>query len=146
MDQGNLSRMAQMGVGTIYWAVSEADYVAACSHAGTYAIRGLPRIEVLTDASRFPAVTFSGPPRPVGSTSIVASLEALGVGNVPQSRALDSLWIEPVDGISGPARLCKDQPASFLMVSSTADGQIDFANGRLIAVWLDGHQVVWEQV
>ena len=142
MDQGNLSRMAQMGVGTIYWAVCEADYVAARSHAGTYAIPGLPRIEVLTDASRFPVVTFSGAPPRASSTSIAATLETLGVGNVPQSKALDSLWIEPADGISGPARLCKDQPASFLMVSSTADGQIDFANGSLISVWLDGHQVV----
>jgi hypothetical protein len=142
MDQGNLSRMAQMGVGTIYWAVSEADYVAARSHAGTYAIRGLPRIEVLTDASRLPAVTFSGPPQQADSTSIGATLEALGVGNVPQSRALDSLWIESPDGISGPARLCKDQPASFLMVTSMADGEVDFMNGRLISVWLDGHLVV----
>ncbi|MDX2429096.1 MAG: M14 family zinc carboxypeptidase [Xanthomonadales bacterium] len=141
MDQGNLSRMAQMGVGTIYWVVSETDYVAACSHAGTHAIRGLPRIEVLTDTSRFPVLTFSGAPPRAGSTSIAATLEALCVGDVPDSRALDSLWIEPADGISGPARLCKDQPASFLMVSSIADGQIDFANGRLISVWLDGHQV-----
>ena len=142
MDQGNLSRLAQMGVGTIYWAVSEADYAVALKHAGTYAVLGLPRIEVLVDASRFPKLTFAGPPPHARSASISATLEALGVGNMPASRAFDALWMAPADGVTSPPRLCKDQPASFLMVSSTADGQIDFANGRLISVWLDGHLVV----
>jgi hypothetical protein len=37
--------------------------------------------------------------------------------------------------------LIKDKPASFLMVSPTIDGQIDFAVSRLVSVWLDGQNI-----
>ena len=142
MDQGNLSRLAQMGVGTIYWEATEADYVAALAHAATYAMRGLPRIEVLINASKLPTIMLSGPPPIARSNSINASMEALGLGGLPESRVLDSLWVEPADGKPGSARLCKDQPASFVMVTSTDEGQIDFTDGKLISVWIDGCQLV----
>lgn len=39
------------------------------------------------------------------------------------------------------ARLSKDKPASFLMVSPGDNGQFDLNTGQLLSVWLDGHEV-----
>lgn len=141
LDQGNLTQLAQMGVGTIYWAVSEADHVAAKVHADSLAIQGLPQIEVLTNPLVFPKLILAGPSTPAGSTSMETILDALGVDDFPESGAPQALWMEPTGGNYRPARLCKDRPASFLMVSSGSDGQVDWKASQLLSVWLDGHEV-----
>ena len=140
LDQNNLARLARMGVGTIYWAVGEHDTVAACLHADTLASRDAPRIVVVADTSGLPAVILSEPPPGPVSTSIGAILEALGVAGA-EGASLDSLCVKSADGIFKTARLCKDQPASFLLLSSSPGGQLDFTSSRLISVWLDGYQL-----
>ncbi|MGB5290858.1 MAG: M14 family zinc carboxypeptidase [Lysobacterales bacterium] len=141
LDQGNLTRLARMGVGTIYWLVSEADYFAARSHADTLAIQGLPRIEVLTNFSILPGLLLSGPPTRTGSTSMSAILDSLGVDVKAGRVALETLWMAPLGERHPSARLCKNGPASFLMVSAGDDGQFDLHTGQLLSVWLDGHEV-----
>jgi len=141
LNQDNLKCLAQMGVGTIYWSVSEVDHVAATVHAGSLAIQGLPRIEVLTNPVIFPKLILSGPPTRSGSTSLGSILDDLGVVGLPGSGAPESLWMESMGGNYRPAHLCKDRPASFLMVSSSGDGQFDWNTSQLLSVWLDGHEV-----
>ena len=140
-NQENLTRLAQMGVGTIYWSVSEVDHVAATVHAGSLAIQGLPGIEVLTNPVAFPKLILSGPPTRSGSTLLVNILGDLGVVGLPGNGAPESLWMASTGGNYRPAHLCKDRPASFLMVSSSGDGQFDWNTSQLLSVWLDGHEV-----
>ena len=142
LDQENLARLARLGVGTIYWAVSEADHVSATAHADTLAIQGLPGIEVLTNPLSFPKLILSGPITRAGSTSMLEILDTLGVESVAGNGALETLWMEPTDENYGSARLCKDMPASFLVVSSGVDGRFDLKNSQLLSVWLDGHEIV----
>lgn len=141
LDQENLARLARLGVGTIYWAVDEADHVQATKHAETLAIQGLPRVEVLANPLSFPTLILSGPPSRAGSTSMVEILDALGVDGSEGNGAIETLWMEPASQNYSVARLCKDRPASFLMVSSVADGRFDLRTSQLLSVWLDGHEV-----
>ena len=142
LDQDNLACLAQMGVATVYWAVDAADNVAARQHAETLAIRGLPRIEVQTSPASLPAVVLSTPPAQSGSGALSAILDAFGVGGSRDRRAMDSLWTESPDSGRRPAHLCKDRPASFLVVTPGGDDQLDPVSSRLVSAWLDGHQVV----
>ena len=141
LDQENLNRLAQMGIGKIYWAVSEADQVAARVHADSFDLRGLPRIEVLTNPVILPKLILSAPPVPARSTSLLNVLDALGVNDLPGSAAPELLWMEATRGNNRQTRLCKDRPASFLMVSSEGDGQVDWNTSQLLSVWLDGHEI-----
>jgi hypothetical protein len=142
MGKGNLARLARLGVGIIYWEVSQADRLAAWRYADTCAIRGLPRIEVLTSPSKTSVFKLAGPPKHSKVTTISEVLEALGAESPRESRALDLMWMEPTGAGLNPAALRKDQPASFLMVSTGGGGKIDFLSNRLISVWLDGHRVI----
>ena len=141
LDHANLTLLAQMGVGTIYRAVSEADHLAATLHADSLALRGLPRVEILTNPLVFPRLILSGPPTRAGSASMVSILDALGADVLAGSGAAESLWMAPTGGKHRPARLCKDKPASFLMASPGGDGQFDWKTSQLLSVWLDGHEV-----
>lgn len=141
LDQDNLTRLAQMGVGTVYWEVSEADQVAAIVYADTLAIPGLPRVEVLTNPSSLPELRLSGPPSGVGLTQIGEILNVLGAGIWSGKEALETIWMEPAGENGRSARLSKDKPASFLVVSPGDDGRFDLNTSQLLSVWLDGHQV-----
>jgi hypothetical protein len=141
LDEANLSRLAQIGVGTVYWAVDAEDNVVAQLYADTLAIRELPRIVVRTDPAAFPEVVLSGMPVRVTSTSIGEILASLGIDDSQNNSSLDSLWLEPPGSGTRPALLCKDQPASFLIISSKAGDQLELASSRLESVWVDGHRV-----
>jgi hypothetical protein len=77
----------------------------------------------------------------VASNSLSATLAALGVESSGGHDAIAQLWSGQAGNKPESARLRRHQPASFLMVSSTADGQIDFKASRLVSVWLDGQKV-----
>jgi hypothetical protein len=142
LDQGNLAGLARLGVGTIYWAVGEADHVSATEHADTLAIQGLPRIKVLANPLSFPKLILSGPPGRAGSTSMMEILNVLGVDSSAEIDPLETLWMEPTGENYSFARLCKDRPASFLVASSGVDGRFDLKTSQLLSVWLDGHEAV----
>jgi hypothetical protein len=141
LNQDNLARLARMGVGAIYWAVDAADNLAARSHAETLAVPALPRIEVQTNPAVFPEAILAGPPPNPGSTSLVAILVALGLGNLRHINQLGQLWMSPAGANFAPARLRKDHQASFLIVSGATDGQVDLDSSSLVSVWLDGQRV-----
>lgn len=141
LNQPGLARLAQMGVGTIYWVVDAAEHLAARLHAENLAIQGLPRLEVQTSPVVFPEVILSSPPPVSGSTSLAAILAVLGLGDVCDIAQLGHLWMSPEGADFAPARLLKDRQASFLIVSAASDGQIDPGTSKLVSVWLDGHQV-----
>jgi len=86
----------------------------------------------------------SGPPALPGSASLDAILRALGVESPEGAVEAGKLWLKKIDRKNGSARLRKYQPASFLVVSSGGEGQVDPSTNRLISVWLDGRQVTLE--
>lgn len=144
LEQRNLASLAQMGVGTVYWAVDEADYVKATLHSDRLFLRGMPRIRVLSSPSEFPEIILSEPPAETGSKLLGSVLQALGVDNLQEGSTTRQLWMESTGAGFKSARLRKDQPASFLVVSPAADGQVDFETSRLLSVWLDGHEIALE--
>lgn len=141
IDDHNLLRLARLGVGVIYWAVDKTEMEAARDVAKQHAIQGKPRIVVLSDSTRLPHIVLSQPPPPVASNSLSAILAALGVESSNPHSATAQLWVRQPGDKPELGRLRKNQPASFLLVSSTADGQIDFNTSRLVSVWLDGQKV-----
>lgn len=142
LDHENLSRLARLGVGTVYWSVSESHQDAARTHARQSGIQGLPRIEVLTGPGAFAGIILSGPPAlPDEPASLGVTLGALGVEGPDYGAALEKLWVPSGHERLESPPLRKNRPASFLMVSSSNDGQLDFASSRLISVWLDGQEV-----
>jgi hypothetical protein len=144
IDDENLTRLARLGIGVIYWEVDTAVVDAARAHARAVAGRGKPRIEVRTDTAIFPEIVLSGPLSANGSISLVEVLAALGLKSPYDADIFKKLWVRTDDDKAGLARLRKNQPASFILVSSTGDGQIDLNNSRLISVWLDGQEITLE--
>lgn len=142
LDRENLLLLARLGVGTVYWAVSEDHRYAALAHASQSVTQGMPLVKVQTNTTGFPEVVLSGPPAlPEAPVTLAAALQALGQEGSDYSAALAKLWMPiSAEGLESPP-LIKHRPASFVMVSSTADGQIDFATSRLLSVWLDGQEV-----
>lgn len=142
LNPENLLRLGRLGVGTVNWAVSEDDQDAAMAYASQTAIQGMPLIKVQTNTAGFPEVVLSGPPPlPEEPLTLAATLQALGEEGPDFSAALAKLWM-PIsgEGLESPP-LIKHRPASFVLVSSTVDGQIDFATSRLLSVWLDGQEL-----
>ena len=141
LDAKGLLRLAQLGVGVVYWAVRETDVEKVQAYATEFAIQGLPRIEVLTDATSLPHVILTGTPPQTGPAPLSETLKALGVKNPAGPDVLGKMWMKTADEKAGSARLRKHQPASFLIVSSRHNGLVDLATDRLMSVWLDGQQV-----
>jgi hypothetical protein len=141
IDEQNLLRLARLGVGVIYWAVDKTDMDEARTFAKQHAVQGKPRIVVISDSTKLPHIVLSRPPAPVASSSLSEVLAALGVESPSSHAAIAQLWIRQPGDKPESARLRKNQPASFLLVSSTSDGQIDFSTSRVKSVWLDGQKV-----
>jgi len=142
LTQANLARLARLGVGTVCWEVSASNRGEALAHAAQSGGRGMPRIEVHADPGNLPAAVLSGPPTPAEEPGNLAGiLQALGVEDAEDVTALAKLWVPAAADKPETPPLIKDRPASFLMVSAGADGQVDLAASRLVAVWLDGQQV-----
>jgi|GEM_PF-546437 len=142
LNQQNLSRLARLGVGTVYWIVSESHQDAALDYARQSAIQGLPSIEILIEPANFPGIVLNGPPSmPDEPATLGATLRALGVDKSDDAAALEKLWmLSNGERLESPP-LIRNHPASFLLVSPAANGRIDLDSSRLVSVWLDGQQV-----
>lgn len=140
MNRDQLKNLARLGVGAVYWIVEESKNLSAQRVADSLAIQGAPRIEVCTKPDRLPKTVLTGPPLKPASATLGATLTALGVETSSGIDALAGMWMNTADRLL-PARLCKDQPATFLIVSPGQGGQIDLQASKLLSTWLDGHQV-----
>jgi len=131
-----------LGIGTVYWSVSDNHRQSALTYSEQLANRGLPKIEVLTNPDRFPAVILSGPPSPPDTpASLGAILESLGVEGADKTGMLGKMWMVSAEGGLESPPLIKKRRASFLIVTPSNKGQIDFDEARLESVWLDGQQI-----
>lgn len=142
LTRNNLSRLARLGVAVLCWEVDPDRGLDALDHAGVVGGPGLPRIDVRCAPGSVPDVLLAGPPAmPEASPSLTTVLEALGMEGSDPFAALEKLWAHTPAGKRETPPLTMDKPASFLMVSAGADGQIDFSASRVVAVWVDGHRV-----
>jgi hypothetical protein len=146
LDTKSLSRLARLGVGTIYWAVEETQQQAAIDVASKHDDRGLPRIRVLSSPSEMPQILLTEPPQPATSFSWHATLLALGVKQPTEADSIGQLWMKAADHKLGSARLRKTQTASFLIVKPAPDGQINDSRAEIVSIWLDGQQVDLERL
>jgi hypothetical protein len=145
LDTKSLSRLARLGVGTIYWAVDKAQQQAALDVASEHDDRGLPRIKVLSDSSEMPQIVLTEPPQPATSSSWHATLQVLGVNHPTKADSIAQLWMKPAEHRVGSARLRKSQAASFLIVKPAPDGQISDSRAEIVSIWLDGQQVALDK-
>jgi hypothetical protein len=141
LDEIALSRLARFGVGTVYWSVSPRRSEAARNFAHQSSDEGLPRIEVVTAPSPFPGLVLSGPPPETRSASLAGVLAALGAEGWNTLERLQELWINERGSEPNPPRLRQGVAASFLLVSPAPEGDIDFTETDLTAVWLDGQKI-----
>ncbi len=141
LDEESLARMARLGVGTVAWSVGRRRASAALALADRLRAPGHPLVEVVTDSAQLPELVLDEPPQPAARRSLGAILGALGVEDWASVGELHRLWRdEPGDGPHLP-RMRQGQAASFLLISPAPEGQIDFKQSDLDAVWLDGHQI-----
>ena len=143
LDHENLSRLARLGVGTLYWSVGEGHRQSALTVAGQTVGQGIPGIEVLTNPDHFPEVVLDGPPSmPDISALLDVTLQTLEVESADQEGVLAKMWIKKSGENMELPPLRKHQSASFLIIAPVSNGEIDFEASRLESVWLDGSQVV----
>ena len=141
LDTKSLTSLARLGVGTIYWAVDNAQQQAALDVASEHDHRGLPRIRVLGNPSDLPQIVLTEAPKPAASSSWHATLQTLGVKRPTEADSIGQLWMNTAEHRVGSARLRKSQAASFLIVKPAPDGQINDSRAEIVSVWLDGQQV-----
>jgi len=142
INDENLSRLARLGVGTVYWSVSGKHRREALAFADELSTQGSPRIEILTNPERFPEAVLSGSPAPLGASANLAEImEYLGVKGKDNADALGKMWMSAAGGSLNTPPLLKKKPASFLIVTSANNGQIDFNGSRLESVWLNGQRI-----
>ena len=145
LDTESLTRLARLGVGTIYWAVDKEQQQAALDVVSEYDDRGLPRIRVLGNPSDLPQIVLTEPPQPAASSSWHATLQALGVNRPTEADSIGQLWTNSAEHRVGSARLRKSQAASFLIVKPVPDGQINDSRTEIVSIWLDGQQVALDK-
>ena len=141
LDEDVLSRLARLGVGTLYWSVSQRRADAARDLARKSSAEGLPRIEVVAAPSPLPRLVLSKPPPEASSESLASVLEALGVEEWSTPEQLQGLWVHEPGTEPNPPRLRPGMGASFLLLSPAPEGRIDFTDSDLAAVWLDGRKI-----
>ncbi len=130
-------------MGTVCWEVSESKRANALAHAAQSGGQGLPRIEVQVSPGNLPETVLHEPPAELDEPfNLAAILRTLGVEDSDCTAALANLWVPAAADKPETPPLIKDRPASFLMVTAAAGGQIDLQASRLVAVWIDGHEVM----
>ena len=147
LDEEVLTRLAELGVGTVRWIVKPRRAGPARRHADRLAAAGRARLEVVPAPAGEPWLRLDGPPAATRSAAladvVVALLgekrrgEAIGLS---AGELLDRLWATGGER-PGTPRLGRGEPASFLLLSPAPEGRIDPTRAALVAVWLDGVEV-----
>ena len=148
LDEGGLARLAGMGVSTVRWQVKSRHLDRARVRASLLNAAPGARIEVTDEVTSPLWVMLEGPPARAGSELLRDQLVALGgklmkgdlESELPE-HALQRLWPRAEDRSGSGAIIRPRQPASFLLVSPAAEGQIDFETARLTSVWVDGREI-----
>lgn len=141
LDEATLSRLARLGVGSLYWSVRQRRSEAARDLVHELETQGLPQIEVVVGPSPQPELTLTGPPAGASSRSLADVLEALGAEEWSTLEHLQALWVSEPGSEPSPPRLRQGRTASFLVLSPVPRGEINFTETRLTEVWLDGHKI-----
>ena len=138
-----LSEVARLGVGTVFWKVSPRKIGAAKALAGGLAGAGRATLEVVPKEAEMPWLRLTGPPGTPGSDSLSDVVEALGGDSQRMdmdSEILDRLCRVPESGARQPV-LRRGRPATFVLLSPAADGEIDPGSARLDSVFINGLDV-----
>ena len=141
LDRENLSRLTQLGVGRLYWAVSKGQHEKASELMAEIAGLGLPQIEVVTKPEVFPLAVMSGPPPSNRPANLAGLLKALGLKDMDGEYNLHDMWMKTSMNNSPVARLSKNRPATFLVIAPVRAGQVDHELSQLQSVWLNGREI-----
>ncbi len=139
-----LEDLAGLGVGTVYWKVSDRKIEAAESLARELAGRGRSRLEVISKPAKMPWLVLKTPPGTPASDSLADVVSAL----VGTSNGIDGVDFEMLDRLSsmqgpgvGQPVLRRGRPASFLLLAPAPGGEIDPGSTRLTSVFINGIEV-----
>ena len=141
-----LDRFAQLGVGSLYWAVPKKKQASATSLAYKLRAPGRTRIEVVPKAVALPPLKLTGPPARPQSRQLGEILRALQLASPSDRGAISPATDQPWQRGSAPPnpalpRLRRDGPASFLLLSYPPGEELDLESSQLRAVWLHGVEV-----
>jgi hypothetical protein len=138
-----LSDLSRLGVATVFWEVPARKLEAAASLARELAGEGRARLEVLRKPAEMPWLILTGPPGTPGSDSLSNVVEAL----VGDSRRMDvdSEIVERLcrvpESVARHPVLRRGRPATFVLLSPAAEGEINPGSARLVSVFIDGLEV-----
>ena len=139
-----LSDLARLGVGTVTWQVPSRKEEAAASLARELNGEARAVLRVVTKPVEMPWLKLIGPPRPPASDLLSDIVEAL-VGDSGEIGSLGPETLERLSWVPPSERerptLRRRRPASFVLLSPAAEGEIDPASARLAAVFIDGLEV-----
>jgi len=139
-----ISELARLGVGTVIWRVPPRKKEAAASLGRKLTGQGRARLHVVAKPAEMPWLTLTGPPRSTDSDALSDVVEALighsGEIDWSSPEALERLsWI-PRSERGWPA-LRRGRPATFVLLSPAAHGEVDPGNTRLKSVFINGLDV-----
>jgi hypothetical protein len=134
-----LSKLARLGVGTVYWKVPDRKLDDARFVTRQLIGAGRAGLEVVTKPAEMPWLVLNGPPGRAKTNALSDVITALG-GDAAVKSSSDTVgllsWIPP----STPLRpsLRRDRPASFVQLSPATQGRIDIDQARVVSVFIDG--------
>ncbi len=139
-----LSKLARLGVGTVYWKVPQRKTGDAQTLADGFAAAGRARVEIVSKESEMPWLRLVGPPSAPRSDSLPDVVEALA-GTRDGLAGEDSMILDRLCWVSGAGTgrpvLRRASPASFLLLSPAIDGRVEIENARLVGVFINGVDV-----
>jgi hypothetical protein len=148
LDEGELKRLAGMGISGVRWEVKSRHLDRARVRAAM--LNALPgvRLEVTDESTPATWVVLKKPPAGSGSGLLKDQLLALAGRKMkrtleagPPEVALKHLWPRADEVAEAGAVIRPQQPASFLLVSPAPEGRIDLEMARLTAIWIDGREI-----
>jgi hypothetical protein len=148
LDGRVLADLANLGVGTVRWAVPRRKSAAAESLAQQVNRQDRAELVVIPESSSPPPIVLSKAPVAAAADSLGGILRALGVARsdevLSDSRSvelLQSLWPDGFSDLNELPAIRRGQPASFLVASPAPEGQIDLNSTALHAIWIDGVEI-----
>lgn len=138
LNRSSLERLAQLGIGQVTWAVEPEHFFDALQLQKSFAMKGLPTVNVVEKGAGLPALKLAEVPDVPDSRRLADVLKAL-TGNTEFPDVLNSMWFESGSDRTPAPRLRKRRPASLMVISDAPGGEINWRKSEIKSIWLEGH-------